>query len=78
MTCNEKLLFNSVVDFLFGVIQLHSKEICKNQVAFADELNRTGVNLFFSKEKALAKAYFWVAHLLGSSHAYGNLISASM
>lgn len=78
MTYKEKLLFNREVDFLFGVNQLLSKEICNNQVAFADELNRIGVKLFFNKEKTLAKAYFWVAHLLGNSHAYGNLISAAI
>ena len=77
MTSKEKFFFNNEVDFLFDLIQLHSKAISKNHVTFAEELNKSGVSLFFKKEKTLAKAFFWVAYLLGSTHAYRNFISAS-
>ena len=75
---SSQTVFCNEVKKLVDYIQLHPTAVFKSQDAFAEELNKSGVKLFFNKEKSRAKAFFWVAHLLGSPHAYGNLISAGM
>ena len=78
MSSQEKQIFYNEVESLVDYLKIYSKDVRKNQDAFAEKLNKSGVKLFFNKEKSRAKAFFWVAHLLGSPHAYGNLISAAM
>ena len=70
----KKKSFYEVIDNLVKFIRLHSEYVCLHQSDFSDALNKYGVQSYFNKDYSIAKAYFWVSHMLGNSHAYRNYL----
>lgn len=72
MTEKEICIYSDAIDYLVACIRHHSEYVCQNQSAFANELNKAGVQIFFKKDYPVAKACFWVARMLGNKHANRN------
>ncbi len=76
MCQKEQILFYQEVDKIIAFICNNSKLVSNNQKVFADYYNTLGVHLYYDKNQIKAKAYFWIAHMLGNKNAFGNLISS--
>lgn len=75
MSKQELFLFYNEIDAIVKYIIRYKRCVSLHQKAFANLFNRYGIYLYNLKNIPKAKAYFWIADLLGNSISYKNFIS---
>ena len=62
-------------DFLFDLIRKNSTLFNKRRVEVASALNLLGMQCYYKKQYAYARACFIYSSLLGNPHGYKNYLS---
>lgn len=75
MDKQDLLVFYNEITFIVKLLIRNKRKVCLHQRAFANIFNKYGIYCYNLKNKPKAKAYFWIADLLGNSIAYKNFIS---